>query len=51
MMNDVHDLAALYVLDALPNDERRTFESHLEECRDCRKEVQELRETASSLGA
>ncbi len=51
MMNDVHDLAALYVLDALPNDERRTFEGHLEECRDCRKEVQELRETASSLGA
>lgn len=50
MTDNLHDLAAPYVLDALPADERGAFERHLEGCRACRREVKELRETAASLG-
>ncbi|MGH3440538.1 MAG: anti-sigma factor [Nitriliruptorales bacterium] len=48
---DVHDLAAAYALDALPPDEARFFEAHLELCEACRDEVDELRATAAKLGA
>ncbi|RIQ30997.1 anti-sigma factor [Jiangella rhizosphaerae] len=47
----IHTLAAPYALHALPSDEARRFEQHLERCADCRVEVDELRETAARLGA
>ncbi|TDC52483.1 hypothetical protein E1212_09155 [Jiangella ureilytica] len=47
----IHTLAAPYALHALPEDEARRFEAHLERCADCRVEVDELRETAARLGA
>jgi anti-sigma-K factor RskA len=47
----IHTLAAPYALHALPDDEARRFETHLERCADCRVEVEELRETAARLGA
>lgn len=47
----IHTLAAPYALHALPPDEARRFEAHLERCADCRIEVGELRETAARLGA
>ena len=48
-MNDLHDLAAAYVLDALDPGERAEYEVHLAGCDQCRTEVAELRETAASL--
>lgn len=47
---DVHELAGAYAVDALPDDERRFFERHLDDCRDCRGEVDELQATAGFLG-
>ncbi|WP_116949645.1 anti-sigma factor [Jiangella endophytica] len=47
----IHTLAAPYALHALPPEEARRFEQHLERCADCRVEVDELRETAARLGA
>ena len=38
------ELAAPYVLGALPPDERERFAAHLAECAACRGEVQALRE-------
>lgn len=46
----IHTLAAPYALHALPPDEVSRFEEHLEQCADCRIEVDELRETAARLG-
>lgn len=51
MNADVHSLAGPYALDALPPDEAELFELHLRECGSCRQEVDELRATASRLGA
>lgn len=47
---DVHELAGAYAVDALPDDERRFFERHLDDCGACRGEVGELQATASLLG-
>ena len=41
-MNDLHDLAAPYVLDALDDLERRRFEDHLADCEQCLLEVADL---------
>lgn len=46
----IHDLAAVYALDALHDDERREFEVHLTTCAACRRDVAEFREAASHLG-
>lgn len=46
----MHELAGPYAVDALPDDERRFFERHLDDCRDCRGEVDELQATAAFLG-
>lgn len=46
----LHWLAGAYVLDALPADEERAFERHLETCEVCRLEVEELGETVARLG-
>lgn len=37
-----HDAVGAYVLDALPEDERRRFEQHLATCPACQREVAEL---------
>ena len=54
-MNDdtaaVHDLAAVYALDALPPDEADVFEAHLATCASCQQEVAELRDVASDLAS
>lgn len=47
---DVHDLAGAYAVDALPDEERRFFERHLDDCVDCRGEVDDLQVTAALLG-
>lgn len=49
-MDDRHTLSGAYALDALGDDERRSFEQHLETCPDCRAEVAEFRATAAYLG-
>lgn len=49
--DDVVETASLYVLNALPADERATFESHLAEgCRICEHEVARLTAVAGELG-
>lgn len=50
MTADIHALAGAYALDALPPDERRFFEVHLDVCDVCRHEVGELLATAAMLG-
>lgn len=47
---DVHELAGAYALDALDDDERRSFERHLDDCGDCRFEVDEFQATGALLG-
>src|SRR5207249_9834514 len=42
-------LAAPYVLDALDDNDRRTFESHLATCSACSEEVRSLRRVADRL--
>ena len=49
--HDIHTLAGAYVLHALPGDEERFFESHLQACEPCRHEVAELRATAAAMAA
>ena len=49
--HDVHTLTGAYAADALPDDERREFDQHLEQCPACRQEVAELAATAARLGA
>lgn len=51
MTDDLHSLAAAYVLDALDDDERRRFEDHLAGCSACSVDVADLREAAALLGA
>jgi anti-sigma-K factor RskA len=48
-MNDLHELAALYVVDALTDDERAEYETHLLECAECRAEVADLRMVTEQL--
>jgi anti-sigma-K factor RskA len=45
------DAAAAYVLGALPDDERAEFSAHLDICRACRAEVDELRTAAEALSS
>jgi anti-sigma factor RsiW len=49
--HDVHTLTGAYAADALPDDERRAFDEHLEQCPACRQEVAELAATTARLGA
>lgn len=46
----LHTLTGAYALHALPDSERREFESHLGDCEACSVEVLELSETATRLG-
>lgn len=45
---DMHALAAAYALDAVDDDERAVFETHLASCPDCQREVAEF--AALSVG-
>ncbi|WP_127497684.1 anti-sigma factor [Actinoplanes solisilvae] len=49
MTTEIHALAGAYVLDAVDDLERVSFERHLRECDACRTEVDELRETTARL--
>ena len=46
-MEDLHSLAAAYVLDALSGEEAAEFETHLAQCEACRLDVLEMNESAS----
>lgn len=46
---DLHTLTGAYVLDALADEERRSFEAHLGDCDACTDEVAELRSAAARL--
>jgi anti-sigma-K factor RskA len=50
MRDDSHVLSGAYVLDALSEPERDSFERHLQHCPLCTDEVRGLRETAARLG-
>ena len=45
----MHELVALYALDALDDEEVREFEHHLSRCRRCRNELDSLRAAAGAL--
>jgi anti-sigma factor RsiW len=47
---DLHEQVAAYALDALDDDERRTYEAHLAGCEQCRAELAGLTGTAGALG-
>lgn len=49
MNPDTHALAGAYAVNALTDEERSSFEIHLDLCEDCRAEVAELREAAAAL--
>lgn len=51
MTADVHTLVGAYVLDALDDAERASFERHLASCSSCQAEVDGFRSTAARLGA
>lgn len=51
MSPDIHTLTGAYAVNALPEDERRRFEDHLDACDACCQEVEELQATAARLGA
>ncbi len=50
MRDDLHVLSGSYVLDALSEPERDSFERHLQHCPLCQDEVRGLRQTAARLG-
>lgn len=47
--DELHDLAPLYAIDALDDDEARRFEHHLPGCAPCQRELIELRSAATAL--
>jgi anti-sigma-K factor RskA len=48
--HELHTLAGAYVLDAVSDEERARFASHLADCAECRQDVREMREATSRLG-
>jgi len=48
-MDDMHDLAAAYAVDALDDQERAAYEAHLAGCPDCREELARLSDATASL--
>lgn len=48
--DELRELIDGYVLGALAQDERRAFETHLEACADCTRDVRELMRVTESLG-
>jgi anti-sigma-K factor RskA len=49
MSSDPHDLLAAYALDALDDDERERFETHLADCEECTEQLAVLREPVAAL--
>jgi anti-sigma factor RsiW len=49
MNPDTHALAGAYAVHAVTEEERASFEVHLDQCPDCRAEVAELRAAAATL--
>ena len=49
MADELHELSALYALDALEGADRERFEEHLAGCDDCRRELESLRAAGASL--
>jgi anti-sigma-K factor RskA len=49
MADDLHELSALYALDALDGEERARFEGHLDGCERCQNELAGLRGAAGAL--
>jgi anti-sigma factor RsiW len=49
MADDLHELSALYALDALEGAELARFEEHLDGCERCRAEILGMRTAAASL--
>jgi anti-sigma-K factor RskA len=49
MSDDLHELSALYALDALDGGERARFEEHLAGCERCQSELRGLRGAAGAL--
>jgi anti-sigma factor RsiW len=49
MTNDLHELSALYALDALADEDRARFEAHLAECEECRRELAGLNDTTAAF--
>ena len=49
MTTSLHALSGAYVVDALDDDERATFEEHLPGCLDCQAEVASLREAVAVM--
>ena len=47
--DELRELAASYALDALSDEERRTFERHVDVCPECAAEVTSLRATVAEL--
>lgn len=45
----LHDLASIYAVNALEDDERLEFEAHLESCDQCQAEVAAVHETMAAL--
>jgi anti-sigma-K factor RskA len=48
-MNDIHELAALYVVDALTPEETHEFETHVADCNACQEEVADMRSITEQL--
>ena len=48
---DPHTLVGAYVMDAVTDDDRASFEDHLAGCEDCQAEVRGLREATARLAA
>lgn len=49
MADDLHELSALYALDALEGSDRTRFEEHLDDCEPCREQLIGLRGAAGAL--
>lgn len=49
-MSDDHELSGLYALDALDDDDRVRYETHLLTCDTCQREVAGFRETITIIG-
>ena len=49
MVEDPHELSALYALDALTGEDQARFEAHLADCARCRRELAGLQGAAASM--